>query len=43
MVESTIKLTQDEIKKLTGGKFDEFGFYVFEDESFYDPEGYFFN
>jgi hypothetical protein len=43
MVESTIKLTRAEIEKIPGGKSDELGFYAFEDGSFYDPEGYFFN
>lgn len=43
MVESTIKLTRAEIEKIEGGAFDEEGFYVFKDGSFYDPDGYLFN
>jgi hypothetical protein len=43
MVESTIKLTRAEIEKIEGGAFDEDGFYVFKDGSFYDPDGYLFN
>lgn len=41
MVEST-KKTREEIEKLAG-KYDEDKFFILEDGSFYDEQGYFFN
>lgn len=43
MVESLKKLSETEIKQLTGGVYDEDGFYILEDGSYYDDQGYFFN
>ena len=38
-----VKLTVEEIEAKGGGKYDEDGFYLLEDKSFYDPLGYYFD
>lgn len=37
-----VKLSKEEIKAREGGAFDEDGFYIMADKSYYDPLGYYF-
>ena len=38
-----VKLLKEEIEAIEGGNYDEDGFYILPDKSFYDPLGYFFD